>query len=59
MSKQELIDRIMRINRSARCEFLSAFTLAELNDYLRQLESVSHPLAELHAEPEPRMALSA
>ena len=40
MSKRELIDRIMKLNRSARREFLQAFTENELADYLRQLESV-------------------
>jgi hypothetical protein len=40
MSKRELIDRIMELNRSARREFLQCFTENELADYLRQLESV-------------------
>ncbi len=40
MSKRELIDRIMKINRSARREFLQAFSENELADYLRQLEAV-------------------
>lgn len=45
MSKRELIDRIMQLNRSARREFLQCFTENELADYLRQLESVcdNHP----------------
>jgi hypothetical protein len=40
MSKRELIERIMQLNRSARREFLQCFTENELADYLRQLESV-------------------
>ncbi len=40
MSKPELIDRIMELNRTARREFLQEFTENELGDYLRQLESV-------------------
>jgi len=40
MSKRELIDRIMQLNRSARREFLQGFNENELDDYLRQLESV-------------------
>jgi hypothetical protein len=40
MSKRELIDRIMQLNRSARLEFLQSFTENELADYLQQLESV-------------------
>ncbi len=46
MSKRELIDRIMMLNRSARREFLQSFTENELADYLRQLESIQQePLA--------------
>lgn len=41
MSKRELIDRILEINRTARREFLLTFTENELADYLRQLESIS------------------
>ena len=41
MCKQDLIDRIMGLNRSARREFLQAFSENELADYLRQLESVT------------------
>lgn len=40
MSKRELIDRIMQLNRSARREFLQCFSENELADYLRQLESI-------------------
>jgi len=47
MSKRELIERIMKLNRSARREFLLGFTENELADYLRQLEAVQP------ASPEP------
>ena len=40
MSKRELIERIMQLNRSARREFLMGFTENELADYLRQIESI-------------------
>ncbi len=40
MSKRELIERIMDLNRSARREFLLSFNERELNDYLTQLESL-------------------
>lgn len=40
MSKRELINRIMDLNRSARREFLQSFTENDLADYLRQLESI-------------------
>lgn len=43
MSKRELIDRIMQLNRSARREFLQGFNENELNDYLQQLEAVQSP----------------
>lgn len=41
MSKRELIERIIQLNRSARREFLLYFTENELADYLRQLEAVA------------------
>lgn len=40
MSKRELIDRIIILNRTARKEFLQAFNEDELTAYLRQLESI-------------------
>src|SRR5262245_13982007 len=43
MSKRDLIERIMKLNRSARREFLLDFTENELADYLRQLEAVASP----------------
>jgi len=59
MSKHELIDRIMRINQSARREFLAGFTVTELYDYLRQLEGVPNLLEEVAPEPRDVAALSA
>ncbi len=41
MSKRETIERILARNPSARPEFLAEFSLDDLSDYLRQLESVS------------------
>jgi len=41
MKKRDLIDRIMRLNRSARAEFLATFSEEELRDYLRQLKELS------------------
>lgn len=40
MTKEELINRITDMNRSARAEFLAEFTEAELQRYLENLESV-------------------
>ncbi|MEJ2703225.1 MAG: hypothetical protein P8Z79_12360 [Sedimentisphaerales bacterium] len=37
MSKRELIDYICRINKTAKAEFLAAFSEEELNDYLEHL----------------------
>jgi hypothetical protein len=50
MSKREIIERIMLINRSARREFLQTFTENELAEYLRQLESIG-PIEEVVAWP--------
>ena len=47
MSKRELIERIMKLNRSARREFLLCFTENELADYLRQLEMVQSSPREI------------
>ncbi len=41
MTKRQLIEEIMRLNRSARAEFLARFSLDELLDYLRQLKELS------------------
>jgi len=40
MTKQDLIERITDLNRSARAEFLAEFTEAELQQYLTNLEAV-------------------
>jgi hypothetical protein len=37
MSKRELIDCILEINRGARPEFLAGFSTEDLNDYLEHL----------------------
>jgi len=37
MSKRELIDCIIEINRSAKPDFLAGFSEEELNDYLEHL----------------------
>jgi hypothetical protein len=37
MSKRELIDCIIEINKSARPEFLAGFSEQELNNYLEHL----------------------
>ncbi len=37
MSKRELIDYICQINRTAKTEFLAAFSEEELSDYLEHL----------------------
>jgi len=51
MSKRELIERIMGLNRSARREFLQCFSENELVDYLRQLEAVQ-PFSQMVVEPD-------
>ncbi len=40
MSKRDLIERIMELNRSARQEFLEAFSENELSEYLAQLQGL-------------------
>jgi hypothetical protein len=37
MSKRELIDFILEINRGAKPEFLASFSKEDLNDYLEHL----------------------
>lgn len=44
MSKVELIERIMRLNRTARRDFLLVFSEPELEAYLKRLETA--PLGE-------------
>jgi hypothetical protein len=41
MNKNELIDCIREINRSAKPDFLSRFTEEQLNDYLEHLMQLS------------------
>jgi hypothetical protein len=55
MSKRELIERIMELNKSARREFLQCFTENELADYLRQLQAIG-PLSSMVVEPEALLA---
>jgi hypothetical protein len=40
MTKRQLIDSIMRINQSARPDFLSNFSERELLEYLQHLQAV-------------------
>lgn len=40
MTKQQLIDQITEMNRSARAEFLAEFSEAELQQYLGNLETI-------------------
>ena len=40
MSKREAIDQILRVNRSARAEFLASFDRDELLAYLHQLQEL-------------------
>ncbi len=42
MSKRDMIDRIRRLNPSARPEFLAEFEENDLLDYLRQLSELEH-----------------
>ena len=44
-SKNEIIETIMGLNASATAEFLAEFSLIELSEYLRQLETVIHQTA--------------
>lgn len=41
MSKREIIDRIMHLNRSARPEFLADFHEDDLRMYMEHLEAVA------------------
>jgi hypothetical protein len=43
MSKREIIDRIMRLNRTAQPEFLAEFDEQDLQLYMEHLESVEEP----------------
>jgi len=53
MTRQQLTDRIMQLNRSARAEFLAQFNEAELQAYLDRLDEISDAFqAQFHAEPD-------
>ncbi len=41
MTKREIIDRIMRLNRTARPEFLADFDEDDLRAYMQHLEAVT------------------
>ena len=41
MSKRELIDRICEINKTAKAEFLAAFSEEELRNYLEHLKELN------------------
>jgi len=41
MNKRELIEQIMKLNRSARREVLEGFSERELRDYLDQLSAIN------------------
>ena len=43
MSKNDLIDEIIRLNRSAKLEFLQQFDERDLRAYVEQLRSVMAP----------------
>ena len=42
MSKREIIDYILEINKSAKAEFLAQFPLEELGLYLKHLVEIEH-----------------
>ena len=58
MSKRDMIDRIRRLNPTARPEFLAAFEEDALLDYLRQLSELEHDQIR-HAERELALQASA
>ena len=49
MEKRKLIDEIMRINHSARPEFLAHFKESHLAEYLEHLYEISGPAEERSA----------
>ncbi len=52
MTKRELIDQIMSLNKSAEPDFLAEFDERELREYLRQLKQLQRELkAEELLEP--------
>lgn len=44
MTKRQMIDEIMELNRTAQPEFLAAFDDEELNEYLSHLHWLSSPV---------------
>jgi len=58
MSKRDMIDRIRRLNPTARPEFLAAFEEDALLDYLRHLSELEHDQMR-HAERELALQVSA
>jgi hypothetical protein len=52
MGKKDLINAISAINKSASREFLAEFSMRELADYRRQLESLGMTASDF-ATPEP------
>jgi hypothetical protein len=50
-SKNDIIEAIMSLNASATAEFLAEFSLAELSEYLQQLEAVVHRTATPRTRP--------
>jgi len=59
MTKKELIDRIVSVNRGATREFLAEFAERELSDYVRLLHSLgadsgrlTSTIPPIHPEPQ-------
>ena len=55
MTKRELIDRIRRLNPTARPDFLADFSEDDLQDYLHQLLEIER---EQHGRAEPELVAS-
>ena len=53
MSKREMIEHIMRLNRSATAEFLGQFTANQLDQYLRKLLKAAIERGPNLLQPEP------
>lgn len=52
MTKRQIIDEIIQINRSAKAEFLAQFDAEELDAYLQHLRAAQTP-RELYWKPRP------
>lgn len=59
MTKTELINRIVGLNQTAGTEFLGRFTVRDLTQYLRRLESLPALLVEVDPEPAQSSAYAA